>query len=405
MSLDWKLKTNIFLNKTIIAFLYLFAFGLFTSIKLTSNCLDFIIPLGIIQMIIMKHNPLKKIGDQKLNLPIIFFSFALFVSFVSHPSVDAFSSLKGHLIIFLFFYISILNLYSLKQVKTLIILASVSMGIAALIGAYQYFILKLPRIDGGLFELSFGCYLAISILFLLTYGLFGKFKPVYRLATIPGITFLGLDLLFTQARGAWLGLLGGTLILSWLKNKKLIAPLLLICLFLYLFLPQIYIDRFNSIFDTKTNNSNLTRIAIWKGALEMYRDYPLSGVGLGRFREEYHTNYKQSYPVDKRHRHAHNNPLHYMAESGTLGLLAFLWIMLTIIILLYKNHLRITDLNWSLFPLASLCSVVIFNIQGLTDVNYGGIRSGDARRFFWFIIILNMVIANIYKKDLKPKKV
>jgi O-antigen ligase len=278
------------------------------------------------------------------------------------------------------------------------------MFIAALMGTYQHYILKLPRIKGFLFELTFGCYLAIFILFLIAYGVWGKTKVAYRLATIPGIALLGLNLLFTQARGAWLGFLGGTFILAWLKDKKIIALLLIICLLLYFFLPQTYIDRFQSSFDTKTNGSNLTRIAIWKSALSMYRDHFISGVGLGRFRVEYHLNYKQSYPVEWRHRHAHNNLLQYMAESGTFGLIAFLWLMVAIILWLYQNHLQITDPNWRLFLLASLCCVIIFNIQGLTDVNYGGHRYEDARRFFWFFMALNIAIANIYRKDPKPNK-
>jgi O-antigen ligase len=93
-----------------------------------------------------------------------------------------------------------------------------------------------------------------------------------------------------------------------------------------------------------------------------------------------------------------------MAESGTFGLIAFIWLMVAVIIRFYQNYLQITDPNWRLFILASLCGIIIFNIQGLTDVNYGGIRFGDARRFFWFLTALNMVIANIYSKDSEPNQ-
>lgn len=404
MGTSWKTKINTYISKTHFFFLCLFALGIFTSVKLTSNCLDFIYPLGLIQMVLLGENPFKKIKDKKLNSAIIFFILAMLISFLGHPYPKVFSLFKGHLTILLFFYIIVLNLKNIKQVKILIIIASVSMFIAALMGTYQHYILKLPRIKGFLFELTFGCYLAIFILFLIAYGVWGKTKVAYRLATIPGIALLGLNLLFTQARGAWLGFLGGAFMLAWLKDKKIIAPLLIICLLLYFFLPQTYIDRFQSIFDTKTNDSNLTRIAIWKSALSMYRDHFISGVGLGRFRVEYHQNYKQSYPVEWRHRHAHNNLLQYMAESGTFGLIAFLWLMVAIILWLYQNHLQITDPNWRLFLLASLCSVIIFNIQGLTDVNYGGHRYEDARRFFWFFMALNIAIANIYRKDPKPNE-
>lgn len=399
MESNWKTKIDVYLNKSIVFFLYLFAFGLFCARKLTGDCIDLICLLGIIRLIIMRENPLTHIKDKTLNLPIILFTFAMFASAIGNPYFEILSKVRRHLMIFIFFYITVANLQNLKQIKRIVTVASVSMGIATIYGTYQHYFLKMSRIEGFLSSpLSFGGFLAIYMIFLIIYFIWGKINLSYRLANFMGTILLGANLLFTQARGAWLALLGGIFTLAWIKNKKILVPFIIVCLVLALLLPQTYIERFKSSFDTKNDDSNLVRIALWKSALLMYRDHWINGIGLNRFKEEYITNYQQPIEIVNPC-HTHNNLLKYMAETGTLGLIAFVWLMISIILWLYKNYQQIPKHNWRLFSLASLCSVVIFNLQGLTNVNYGGNAHGDAMRFFWLLIALNMVIVEQCKEN------
>ncbi|MGE5606210.1 MAG: O-antigen ligase family protein [Bacteroidota bacterium] len=387
-----------FLSKAIVFNLYLFALGLFTSKALTSISGVLICFIGLLQMVIMviiKENPLIRVTDKSLNLPILFFTFALIMAVIEHPDSEAFSQIQKHLLLFLFFFITVSNLNNLKQVKKSILIATISMSIAAVYGFYQHYPQKITRIGSFSFPLAFGCLLAIFIVFLLVYVFWGKINTGLRISLLTGVTFLGLNLLLTQARGAWLALLGGIFTLAWLKSKKVLVILLIIGLISYLFLPQMYLDRFKSSFDVKQDHSNLTRIALWKSAISMYRDHPINGVGLGRFSEEYETNYNQPYPVSTTC-HAHNNILQFMAEAGTLGLVGFIWLMVAIVIWLYKNYQRMTNHNWRLFLLASLCGVIVFNIQGLTEVNYG---DAETLRFFWFLIAINAAIIKLIKND------
>ncbi len=412
MDNNWKLEIYNFLTKAIVFLLYLFAFGLFISRKLVHNSTNFICLFGLIQLtfqlIIMKENPFKKFKDNPLNLPILFFAFALSLSFIMHPyNVELSSGVKilQHLLVFLFYYIVVSNLNNLNQIKRMIAIASISIFLAAIFGTYQHFILGMGRAPGFFNSLSFGGFLAIFTIFLITYGLWGKTKPIYRITIFIGTAYLGMNLLITGARGAWLGFLGGIFTLAWLKkDKRVLAFLLISCLLLFIFLPQTYVTRFKTIVDTKTMTSNLERIALWKSALLMYRDHFITGVGLNRFKEEYMTNYKQpSCPV---YAHPHSNLFKFMAETGTVGLIAFIWLMASIIILFYRNYKQITNSQWRLFPLAALCSIIMFNIQGLTNVNYGGgANLGDSIHFFWFIIILNIVVVNIYKEKIQQSEI
>lgn len=392
---NWKNSTTNFLNKVIVLNLYLFAFGIFTSKALTSVSGGLICLFGLIQLIIMRVNPFKTINDKTLNWPILFFTFTLLFSIIEYPNSEAFAQLQKHLLVFFFFYIATISLNNLKQIKNIIIIATISMFLIAIYGFYQHYFLKIIQVRGFTSPLAFGCLLAIYIIFLMVYALWGKFKISHRIALSAGVIFLFANLLFSKARGSWLGFIGGVSVLSLLKNKKILVLLLIICLILNFLLPQVYIDRFKSCFDTKTNSSNLTRIALWKSALLMYRDHYINGVGLSRFSEEYETNYKQPYAITTSC-HVHNNILQFMAEAGTIGLVGFVWLMVAILLWLYQYYRMVPDPNWRLFILASLCSVIVFNIQGLTEVNYG---DAETLRFFWFLIAINMAIIKLSKNN------
>jgi putative inorganic carbon (HCO3(-)) transporter len=390
---NWKITFDNFLGKAVVFSLYLFALGLLTSKALTSAGGVLVCLFGLLRFIIFKRNPFKN-TDQGLNLPILFFIVSLLISLVEHPDSDAFSQFQKYFLLSLFFYFAVANLDNLKQIKRIIFITGFSMLIAIICGFYQHYFLDISRINGFSFPLSFGCLLAIFIIFSLTYFFWGKYNTGSRIALLTGTALMGANLLFTQARGAWLGLMGGVFTLSWLKNKKALIILIIFCLLLFLFLPQTYIDRFKSSFDVKTDSSNLTRIALWKASLLMYRDHFINGVGLNRFSEEYETNYRQPYPVSTSC-HPHNNILQFMAEAGTLGLAAFIWLTGAIFIFLYKNYSKLTDPHWRLFPLASLCGLIAFHIQGLTEVNYG---DAETLRFFWFLMVLNAAIVKILKE-------
>ena len=66
----------------------------------------------------------------------------------------------------------------------------------------------------------------------------------------------------------------------------------------------------------------------WRASLQMIRKYPLTGIGLGRFRYEYqHSGPDEQYYTPY---HAHNIYLHIATEQGIPSLLLFLWMVVII---------------------------------------------------------------------------
>jgi O-antigen ligase len=134
--------------------------------------------------------------------------------------------------------------------------------------------------------------------------------------------------ILTFSRGGYLGLLAGFLALAvyfWKEigpYSKIASFLILMAIFLGILIPSPLSSRFYSIFNLR-EGSNQGRIQIWKEALDIIRDHPFLGVGIG--------NYSKAVKVTATYRepiYAHNTYLDIAAESGIIN--AFFWISLII---------------------------------------------------------------------------
>ncbi len=85
--------------------------------------------------------------------------------------------------------------------------------------------------------------------------------------------------------------------------------------------------RFGAAASTTPGGTILLRMTLWKAAIRVFFDHPLTGIGPGVFRyvDQYYGSlwFGSTYPF-VRGLSAHNLFLHYLAESGIIGVLAML---------------------------------------------------------------------------------
>jgi len=74
---------------------------------------------------------------------------------------------------------------------------------------------------------------------------------------------------------------------------------------------------------TPQNFAVKERMAYWFGGIHMAEDHPWQGVGLGNYGAQYDAKYFVS-PFMKSQVHAHNYYIHITAETGVIGLTAYL---------------------------------------------------------------------------------
>jgi len=173
-------------------------------------------------------------------------------------------------------------------------------------------------------------------------------------------------LVLTSTRGSWLGFFFGILFIVYFANRKLfIAIPLFVAAFVFLG-PQEFSGRVKHIFDP-TWRTNAKRIFWLSVGLKIYRDHPITGIGDVSTTDMFK---KYAPPgTEELVGHMHNNFIHIAITLGTVGLLAFIYMMLQIFLVLLKQFLHTMPakgptLAWA----ASAVTIFIaFNVNGFFE--------------------------------------
>lgn len=166
------------------------------------------------------------------------------------------------------------------------------------------------------------------------------------LAGVTGGITAGI--LMSWSRGAWIGLAAALVAVAGLRNWRtavgtagvILALALVVALFGTAWLPASISGRvadlgaYFSVPDparteiTDENFSVLERLAHWNAGLRMFDDAPWLGVGIGNYGVRY-GRYPQPHWYEPLG-HAHNVFINFLAETGIIGLAAFLLFWLSI---------------------------------------------------------------------------
>ena len=147
-----------------------------------------------------------------------------------------------------------------------------------------------------------------------------------------------------QSRGSWIF----TLLLFpfaswqyiWAKKKYLILSLAVIATVIALFASQpFYVAKFYSIANTTTDGSNLGRFDVWQSSVNMFKDHPLIGVGIGQWRDYYELMYRLPRETQDLY-HAHSNFFQLISEVGAIGFIGVVGFYLFLVIDSFKNWMK-----------------------------------------------------------------
>jgi len=112
----------------------------------------------------------------------------------------------------------------------------------------------------------------------------------------------------------------------------------------------------------------ITRLDVWRETFRMITDHPIVGIGLGTYDDVAYSRYRT---VGDPHFfcngwHAHNVFLHVLAETGTIGFLAWCYLWYTIVRYLVRRW-RQGDLSVRLNSTAALCVLLAFVVLSMTE--------------------------------------
>jgi hypothetical protein len=119
----------------------------------------------------------------------------------------------------------------------------------------------------------------------------------------------------------------------------------------------------------------IQRERLWEGAWAMFVDRPFTGFGFGRS-GSYTPAYLEKLfgPGNHFTSHAHNNFLDLLASTGLIGLLAFLFWWGVLFVSAGKSF-RAAPKEERWLPAAAIASLLAFQVNGLTQVNFADGKS------------------------------
>lgn len=187
----------------------------------------------------------------------------------------------------------------------------------------------------------------------------GMKKFIYAAAVCLFVAMLDM----TGSRGAGLALLAGIPVLALLrenrKNSGFFIFVFLSILMLLFIIPQVLplFNRFNNSMNHSLGHSLVSRQAIWKSCINMFKQKPVTGWGLlGIYFSESDVFYFTREP------HAHNLWLTILTTLGIVGLLIYLYMKHY----LYETIMLLLRNRCSLAPLLSGIQAIIIG-HGLVD--------------------------------------
>lgn len=270
---------------------------------------------------------------------------------------------------------------------------------------------------------SYGATLAFLLPVLLAfYGLTKRGDINSRFLMILLILLFVMATIFSYTRAAWVSIIAGFMVWIVIRLRIkfhiiAIAGVVLIALF-FVFQTQIFMqlegnrqkssgdigEHVQSISNVSTDQSNLERINRWSCAYRMWRERPVFGYGPGTFQFEY-GKFQRSYERTEistdfgTRGTAHSEYLGPLSESGILGMVSILLIIITTIITGIRVYLQSHSRSIKIFSIGILIGLITYYIHGILN-NF--LDTDKASALFWGFTGM-LVAMDVFHKEKKDE--
>lgn len=354
----------------LIIFISLFTYKGVISFRCNQQFILIIFTILLITLYFLKSIFSEKITwiNGRLNLPIYIFIALLTISLFLSKNIEIGLNHYLRFISYLILFFIVLNTIKEKgQFDSFIRFFFITSFLVALYTIIQYY--GLDPYYGYLGQLTstigqknwLSNYLALIFPIIFSFFLLENNRR-YKIILFLSLLVLYTTLIIGQSRGIWISIITTLLFALFLISRYRLWEVfrfnkrwLIVLLTIFLVITVIYstenpinksrltaIERAASTFD-KDDPSINTRFLIWRTALEIIKDKPILGLGIGTFSYHY-LDYQAAFLVNHpeyikyngKAAEAHNEYLHLAAETGITGLFSLLAIIFVFYYLIYQ---------------------------------------------------------------------
>ncbi|MDD5457329.1 MAG: O-antigen ligase family protein [Candidatus Margulisbacteria bacterium] len=332
----------------------------------------FYLSLGILLfLILLKKTDFTLRGP--LTIPFaMFLIWSIIGLFFTLDPKNSIHDIYAHLLQYLIIFYLLVNYFHtrkrLEMLSWIMILSIAFFSIGAIIG--YYFIDGYPfsaRLGIGFRVMYTGTMVIITVAFipLMLNKLYQSKTRAVKLFLIFCALITTLATLLSQSRAALIGLITALLIMS--VNKKKTIVFIIIALFFATAIPSIR-DRVSRL-GFQDVRSNINRLFF-----EVFKDYPVTGVGFGIQiygnpnlidLKKYNQKLPEEYQLSPNwiFNCPHNAYLDIAVRTGIVGLMLFLSILLVALLMLWQIWRKSQDSRWRAWAVCLLACLVSIIVQ------------------------------------------
>lgn len=215
-------------------------------------------------------------------------------------------------------------------------------------------------------------------------------------ASLAAYVVISMSLISTFTRGVWIAMVISHLAIAFLAARRLaigfFATTAAVAAVAFTFVEPLR-WRLQTVIDPNYY-SNSERVFLWLINWEMFKDYPILGIGY-----QENENRAREYATRLGHPdaftgHAHNNYLQMLSGTGAVGLVLYLFIIGFMLVLTLKVWRAIPENQWwpRALVLGSLGAQLTLHIGGFTECNFKAGATSHNLMMTWAVIAAMAVI-------------
>ena len=281
---------------------------------------------------------------------------------------ESFVNMKRLLLIGMVYLVSS-TIQNTNQVKIMVGSVAVLGAVLSLFEIAWLFLDQQQRLHVFQHYMTTGGIKMILLLLLVPFLLHGETPNKIKLWAALAVVPILIALLLTYTRSAWLGFVAGIIVIGIVRNRMVLAGLVLLIVAFFLLAPLPLTQRAFSIVDPN-DPTVASRLTMWSTGLKIFADYPIFGIGDTDVHELYAT-YKS--PDDQEFGgHLHSNFIQLLVTLGIVGFLAVMALFYKILATEYRIFQQ-TKAAWlqGSVSLGVFGVFVGFLVAGLFEWNFG----------------------------------
>lgn len=209
--------------------------------------------------------------------------------------------------------------------------------------------------------------------------------------SLAAVVLVGASILTTFTRGAWIAVAAAALVMAWVAAPRLASYIAIggtaVAAALALTFETVRTRLFQIV--DPNHFSNNERLFLWRANWEMFKDYPILGLGYSENENRAGEYVARLGKPDAFTGHAHNNYLQFLSGTGLSGLLTYLFIIGFMIWITYRlwKHLPESALWPRAIALGALGAQVLLHVGGLTECNFKAGATNHNFMMVWALAI------------------